>query len=537
MARSRTKSPLDDLLADVPPRVAVERLARPEPALATALTEAGVDRSRLIIDVWEGRLQRTDRRRNGVFYTPDAVVVAMLDRIRIDGEILDPAVGAGAFVLALVRRIGPSLLDRLSVCDVDADALDACAFALEAELGPEHRARIEQWRRTRAHVVDFLRDPWPGPAPALIVGNPPYRLATDDTLASRFPVLRGEIDLYACFLVRALEVVASQGTVALLVPDSWLTNTRDEGLRTHLLGHGLARLVDFGKPFASAPDTRVHAVVLEGGTEKVAVESVRGGALAPMATARHETLRDRVGRGWCPYRTDAEERACAAIERAPRLSERFDVIYGLRTGNNAKHVSSGPGATPLVGGADLDAFDRVPSSKHLVTPEAFARALANQRGRWKIGIQRIRTNSRLPWRRWLEGALLSQGEIGLDSLTLVAPRERDAEPSDALLCALGAINSSVLNRWYRLSFTDVNVKPAYIVDLPMPDADPVLAALVRRRLMEPGNLILERAIDRLVAVAFGLDDEALQTLERDFWEAELAVRPMPTMDEARLLAK
>lgn len=519
---------------------AARALAHPTGALARALAGLATDRARLIVDAFEERAgEASDRKRHGVFYTPPEVVEAMLDRLSLEGRIVDPAAGAGAFVLALARRLGVDALARIEACDIDACALDACALALEVAFGPEHRADVRRWRLTNCHVLDFLRDRWPGAAPDLVVGNPPYGLAQADDLPARFPELRGELDLFACFVLRALAIAAGTGTVGLLVPDTWLTNRRAASLRETLLERSdLAAVVDFGKPFATARDTRVHALVLRRGAGTCEVESTRDAGLVRMAPVSREALAAGARRGWFLYRTSEEVRACAALERGARpLGEAFEVIYGLRTGSNATHVRAGAGEVPLVGGLDFEPFDRHVTARHLVDPPAFARLVARQRGRWRLGIQRIRTNSRLPWRRWLEAAPVLPDEVGLDSLTLVADRESALELSEPLCGLLGVLNSSVLNRWYRLSFTDVNVKPAYVEELPVPVLGPEVARLVRQRLGAPGDERLERAIDRLVADAYGLSPADLGLLERAFWGDELARRPLPSRAAALALAR
>lgn len=512
---------------------AARAVAHPSPALDAAMEALAVDRARLVIDVYESMAHGAEaRRQEGVFYTPEHVVESMLDRVPVEGELLDPASGAGAFVLAIARRLGPECLTRLSTCDIDESALDACALALETTF-PKHREQVRVWRQTRAFACDFIRDPWPGKTPALIIGNPPYRITGASDLPALFPHLRGEIDLYACFLSRAVERVKPKGTVALLVPDTWLTNRRSESLRTLLADAGVSRVVDYGKPFLAARDTRVHAVIVRSGSEDCAVESLRDDVLRPMQSTPRQELKEAVSRGWFLYRTTAEGRACRALEaRGEAMSRRFDVIYGLRTGDNATHVQPGAGAVPLVGGADIEAFDRRASTKHLTDPSKFERNVAVQRGRAKLGIQRIRTNSRIPWRRWIEAAPLAANEVGLDSLTLLASKSPSPELDDETCALLGVLSSSLLNRWYRLSFTDVNVKPAYMRDVPIPPPSPQLSALVRQRLKRPGDLLLERHIDRLVAQAWGLDERDVQALETGFWGDELRSRPLPSLQEA-----
>src|SRR5439155_656389 len=73
----------------------------------------------------------------------------------------------------------------------------------------------------------------------------------------------GEIDRYCAFLLRALQLVRPGGAAALLVPDTWMFLARGGALREAVLAQAeVAAIVDLGKPFASAKDTRVQAVVL-----------------------------------------------------------------------------------------------------------------------------------------------------------------------------------------------------------------------------------------------------------------------------------
>ncbi len=520
------------------PAAAVEVDASPlDAARAAANERAGTpwERARRVIDAFEtGIARRSVGRAGGVFYTPDAIVRAMLDRVSLDGRILDPACGAGAFVCAIVDRLGPSVLERLYASDVDAQALEACTLALGAMLGEEHLDAVARWRSRHALRLDFLKEEWPYEPPDLVVGNPPYGLSDDPALEGRFPSLAGERDLFACFLLRALEVVEAHGRTALLVPDTWLSKTNSKGLRGALCGRGLERIVDFGKPFAAARDTRVHAVVVGRG-DRCVVESLREGRLAPMATVTRDELRRSAAQGWSLYRTADEQRACAAMVRGGvALSSQFDVVYGLRTGDNARFVVDGPGPVPLVSGGDLEPYDRLRKDRHLAGRAEDFSQTRSQLGTWKVGVQRIRSNAKAPWRRWVEAALLGPDEVGLDSMTVLVPLRPVAEAGDPLHALMGVLNSSILNRFYKLAYTDVNVKPAYLRTLPVPRTSTELAAAVQRRLARPGDHALERAIDRLVADAYGLADEEVQVLERGYWGDR--DEPLPTREEALRLA-
>src|SRR5207245_1581246 len=97
---------------------------------------------------------------------------------------------------------------------------------------------------------------------------PPYGHAAAGErarLLELFPALRGgEIDRYAAFLLKALQLLKPGGTAALLIPDTWMFLSRAGRLREEVLQQAsLTAVVDLGKPFSAAKDTRVQAIVLQ----------------------------------------------------------------------------------------------------------------------------------------------------------------------------------------------------------------------------------------------------------------------------------
>src|SRR2546429_9939150 len=86
---------------------------------------------------------------------------------------------------------------------------------------------------------------------------PPYGHVADARerafLAQTFPALRGgEIDRYAAFLLRALQLVVPGGAAGLLVPDTWMFLSLARALREAIPAQAAgAGIVDPGKPFAS----------------------------------------------------------------------------------------------------------------------------------------------------------------------------------------------------------------------------------------------------------------------------------------------
>jgi predicted RNA methylase len=505
-------------------------------------------------------LGSTGRRRVGLYYTPPGVAEQVVALALAHGSIprralpavTDPCAGAGIFLAAAARALAArgSRAEAALCCsgaDLDPAALRVARASLALCAGPAAAPRaIAALQLARR---DSLRTR--GEEADLLVSNPPYGHLDDPRerafLARALPALRGgEIDRYAAFLLRSLELVREGGTAALLVPDTWMTNARAGGLRTAVLGKAeIAAVADLGKPFAAAKDTRVQAVVLvrrRGGLSRprttfaARAEGGRLVALEPLPEAR---LRESAAAGWQPYRSRGESALCAALEAASvPLREVCQVGYGLRTGNNPLHVERAParpGEIALCGGEDVVPFALRPREKRLAHPTPALLALAGrQLGRERIAVQRIRTNSALPWARWLEAAKVPADVVCLDSLSTLSC------PSDDLLWALLALLHSVaLNRYHRLRTTDVNVKPSSLRELPVPRAllDPSAAAKLARLSREraaqalpqlgPGRRraaalpdaapALERLIDRAVYRLYGLPEGLVEESERGFW--------------------
>jgi predicted RNA methylase len=458
------------------------------------------------------------RRSAGVYYTPPDLAAQVVDlalrhgSARSPRRVLDPCAGAGAFLREAARRCPVASWEG---ADLDAFALRAARAAL-ALVDPDSRPVLRRLDSLRS--ASFL-------GADLLVSNPPYGHVDDPRerafLARELPALRGgEIDRYAAFLLRALQLVRPGGTAALLVPDTWMTNARAGALRDAVLDSAeIAAVADLGKPFAAAKDTRVQAVVLvrRAGRRPQPARVYRGAE--PLASVPEDELRRNAARGWQLYRSEAERRLCASMEAASvALGTVCEVGYGLRTGDNARFVArraAAPTAIALCGGEDVVPYALRMRPKELVEPTPALLALARrQLGRPRICVQRIRTNSTRPHARWLEAAPVRPDLVCLDSLSTLACE------SELLSALLALVQSVPMQRWHRLRTTDVNVKPSALRELPVPRAllEPggarELAGLATARLSDPS---LDRAIDACAYRLFGLSQELVGEAERGFW--------------------
>ena len=230
---------------DAVPRLAAERLARFCEDLATG-----------------GR----KRRLSGSYYTPpwaaDAIAQTVVRGVlagrgggpdaALSLRAIDPAVGAGAFAIALVEAIATAAGEGEERNAIRRQAVEGCIYAVEknplaaeaCRLGlwlaasrPGHRASLPV---DHIHVGDALVEPPERGSFDLVVGNPPWGVKLPPARASKLAktnpqALSGHRDSALFFLHLAAEAAADDGALGLLLPDALLWHVRCEGMRQALL--------------------------------------------------------------------------------------------------------------------------------------------------------------------------------------------------------------------------------------------------------------------------------------------------------------
>jgi methylase of polypeptide subunit release factors len=480
-------------------------------------------------------LGHAGRRKAGLFYTPPAVAAHVVDVLLHHsgvraGTLLDPSAGAGAFLVAAARA---GLRDLRGI-DLDPKALKVARAALRLCGAKATLSTADALRFTPRRPAD------------LVLSNPPYGHVEDEQerqwILRRFPALRGgEIDRYAAFLLRALQLVRPGGAVGLLIPDTWMFLARSGSLREAVLAQAeIAAVADLGKPFAAAKDTRVQALVLVRKPAKARLTFVARGD-EELAPAEPDDLRRTARRGWFLYRTRAERALCESMEASSvPLGRACAVGYGMRTGRNARYVARrrpGAGELSLVGGEDIVPFALRWRPKTLEHADELRSLVQRQLGQPRIGVQRIRTNAQAPWARWLEAAPIPPGMVCLDSVSTLS-----RAPEERLWALLALVSSVAVQRYHRLRTTDVNVKPSALGELPVPrillEEPGALAELAKQRAavaegapearngrvsgeLEERRIAvghaLDRRIDAHVYALFGLGRELVEASERGFW--------------------
>lgn len=245
---------------------------------------------------------RAGRRAAGAYYTPPHLVDLVvhralgpaLDGARLDEllalRVIDPACGAGVFLVAALRAIVnrlralappsrlPALIDAVaSDClhgiDVDATAVELTKLAVAAaarEAGGGDPARLDVHTRLRCADAVFGDDLERAFGEAArfhaVLGNPPWgqksTALTDDQRAfvrARYATGKGVVDPYALFVERGVGLLRRGGRLGFVVPDIVLLKNQQDVRDLLLELCAIEWLVDCGRAF---PDVNLDAVAV-----------------------------------------------------------------------------------------------------------------------------------------------------------------------------------------------------------------------------------------------------------------------------------
>ena len=234
----------------------------------------------------EALLDPAGRRSGGAFYTRPEVAAAVVGWA-LDGRagerpvVCDPAVGGGAFLLAAADALagdGRPRAEVVSEClvgaDVDPVAVAVAQAALALWCGGEAVPRV-----VVGDALALESEDWPA-TPDVVVGNPPFLNQLGRTTARRRDEavavrrrLGAAVTAYAdsavLFLVMATGLVGPGGTVALILPESFLATRDGRAARSAVLAD--ARLETLWVPSVSlfgAAAVRICVPVLRRGASR-----------------------------------------------------------------------------------------------------------------------------------------------------------------------------------------------------------------------------------------------------------------------------
>jgi type I restriction-modification system DNA methylase subunit len=237
---------------------------------------------------------KSKRKAQGIYYTPKYIVDFLLDEsleklISQKGKskqikILDPACGSGSFLIAAYDRLveaqnkvsQASLYDSFEILqesiygvDIDEQAVEVAQLNLllkalvQKTLLPTLRKNLrhgnslifgdamelhdlfgqEIYENKPFDYVKELPNIFNSGGFDLIIGNPPYVFArggsfetnVKDFFKNHYEVAQYQLNTYALFIERAFQLLKSDGYLAFIVPNTWLTIQSYSSLRKYLI--------------------------------------------------------------------------------------------------------------------------------------------------------------------------------------------------------------------------------------------------------------------------------------------------------------
>jgi len=540
--------------------------------LRAAIAESGGPASPRAAAERLGRLcqggTRLERKGTGSFYTPRwvanlvarATLRGVLDGRGLGAEsalslrVLDPAAGAGAFLVAMVDAIAEAIgedpkdntirravvRDCLRGFELDSLAAEACRLALWLVASRPGRPAAVPAATVAAR--DTLARPPERRAFDVVVGNPPWGVKLPSDLASALarrarpregghPALSGHRDSFLYFLALAADTARDDGAVGLVLPDALLWQVKYEAMRRHLLVRfrplRVTLLGDALFPGATAPACALCLVGREIAPRRFAVADLRNahrGARSwsaacevPTGAAHHSFLPP-------PPWLDRLERRMAEKHRT--LGDLGQVFRFHDVGINYATAALGQALLytgrrqhradmPVTRGRDFAAVT-VPGSSAWLRHDWRERVPPG--GEVSVREDIYRTVPKLLLRQTGDRPVATVDRVGVyfgrSVIAITAPSQDD------LLWLAAVMNSAVFAALYRAvapeagrTFAQVKVSKLKLVLVPQVGADPKLAELASDLLDEVGEERRQELIARMderVARAYGLTRQEWQ---------------------------
>ncbi len=534
--------------------------------IAAEIAARGGGAPEAVGDVCERRRDRGARRAAGIFYTPPHLVDFVIEHTvgralaerpaerALELRVIDPACGAGAFLVAALARISAHVIagrpgwDPAEVrrcvarqcligIDLDPEAVDACRLAL-ALAGGDGGADI---RLGDGLVCDV-------PGADVVIGNPPWgqkRLRLPAAAAAeyrrRFRTATGVLDPFKLFVERAHQIARPGARWGMVLPDIVLLKDQQPVRDVMLEGSELEWIAHAGRAF---PGVNLDAAVVIGRrSERVGSRhqvAVWHQLPATWRSSPPPTLRQsqNLYRRLPGHKLNIHitERALALIERleaGARLGQRFEIHEGVHTGNARRKLivsAAGRGREPLVvGGKELARYRLAWAGAYLDrSPGAIDRAAGDY---CNLGRPRWHRAKKIVVRRTGDRVIAAYDPHGLyvtNNLFVLVPR---AGMTAAELRAHVALLNSRLMTWYfrtiqpRTGRLFAELKIQHLEGFPLPGtarwsrAIAELAELAARGEREGEAAVVARVdavVERLFALRAGdrFASEELQSARR-----------------------
>ena len=169
-----------------------------------------------------GILTKSARKEHGIFFTPKSyrsVVLDFVKKICDPKRILEPSFGSGEFIGDCVSVFPDSKI-------VGVELNTELYTKVSDHFKDEPRISL-----TNCNFLDFQREEFFD----LIVGNPPYVVVNSGTPDEFKHITTGRPNLYCWFIYKSIKMLADNGILAFVIPNSILNTSYYELLRKFII--------------------------------------------------------------------------------------------------------------------------------------------------------------------------------------------------------------------------------------------------------------------------------------------------------------
>jgi hypothetical protein len=389
----------------------------------------------------------------------------------------------------------------------------------------------------------------------VVIGNPPWGSLLSDLereyLTQRFLNRRGEAESHLFFMERGFKILKPTGVLGYITPNTWLSVLHSREIRKYLLESANFReITELSKYiFDDAPDIVPILLFLTPDARQDSVCVVRRPNVTKVDAGNFDRVfaAETIPQRFWRQNQDAVinlrlnhtvlEVASKCREKATSLSELCHVLYGIKTGDNAKYLSSRRTSKHTVKAlktGELHRYNLLWKGYYLWWSPDLAGYRETSVDIQKIVVQYIR---KLSLSRRIIAALDEDAQYyPLNNYSYIEPPSGDY----SVKYILGVLNSSLINYYFANTFVDYNIKPTYLQQLPIRTIDfknlaekhmyDELVALVDKMLelhkqlnkvsfeseKEPIQRQIaatDRSIDELVYKLYGLTEEEIKIVE------------------------
>ncbi|MDT3739459.1 MAG: DNA methyltransferase [Candidatus Kapabacteria bacterium] len=294
----------------------------------------------------------------------------------------------------------------------------------------------------------------------VIIGNPPYGADSKELLE----------DSYIMFYKLGFSKIKSQGYIGFITPDTWTINIRNSDFRKLIRKkYSLVDIYDVYKPFEDAKDVWCHIVIIKNKEPdiktiyKVHREFPYNQANYQFFAHQHDL--PETGKSWSIYLNLNLYNDIIKKITLNSIITKLEWHRGFSFTPNNMNITVEETIRPVIGGEDIGKYKYNWNKKYLINSyiksQSSIHIVLNST---KLVMQRIRTNSSDYNSKWIIATYIEKGLIPNDSLSYLI----DSDSEINIKAVLAIINSNLINFYYKLNYTDKNVKPIYLNKIPIP---------------------------------------------------------------------